>query len=121
MRKHKIYLGKRHHHKLVPRLLKPAALRAYAGEVEHYIKCLNDDQVLRAGRSTGKSAVITHLFSPVTYLNQLKEGQVPVRIGLLAVKLPTPAWGQAVKPPIDMDVCLMYANPVKLLKIQPPL
>lgn len=117
MRKHKIYLGKRHHHKLVPRLLKPAALRAYAGEVEQYVKHLNDDQVFRAGRSTGKSTVITEIFSPVSYLNRLKEGQAPVLIGLFAVKLPKPVWGQRVTIATDVDLCSMYSNPIRLLKV----
>jgi len=117
MRKHKIYLGKRHHHKLVPRLLKPAALQAYAGEVGCYMEHLREGQGLHTGRNTGKSTLTTALLSPLRHLNQLLEGQVAVRIGLFAVKLPRPVWGQRVTPPIDMDVCLMYANPVQLLKI----
>lgn len=117
MRKHKIYLGKRHHHKPVPRLLKQAAINAYAGEVERYINLFNEHQVLKSARSPGKSTVIASLFAPVSVLNALKDGSLPVTLGLFATKLPRPHWARQNQVVTDMDVCLMYANPVQLLKI----
>ena len=117
MRKHKIYLGKRHHHKPVPRLLKSAALQAYADEVEQYVNHFNEHQVLKSARTTGKSTVVASLFAPVSVLNALKDGSLPLTLGLFATKLPRPHWGQQSQVVTDMDVCLMYANPVQLLKV----
>lgn len=122
MRKHKIYLGKRHHHKPVPRLLKQAAINAYAGEVERYINLFNEHQVLKSARSPGKSTVIASLFAPVSVLNALKDGSLPVTLGLFATKLPTPHWSRQVPtdPPfVDMDVTFMYPVEIKHQPLTP--
>jgi len=115
MRKHKVYLGKPYHHQKVPRLLRRAAINAYALEVERYLEVLSNEQLFSIARSTGKSTFFDAYFSPLSILNQLEAGTWPVTFRLFATKLPrfpkVPAIWQGTV--VDRDVEFMYTVPVR--------
>lgn len=88
MRKRKIYLGKRHHHKPLPRILKYSTLEQYGQKVVEYFEGITTGRIAFMARSCGKSKLIDHFLTPYVELVRLERGLTTPTIGLLKAKMP---------------------------------